>query len=262
MYPNMLNPSLFNLGPFAIHWYGVFAALAAVAAFLYLKKIALWRKIDIGLDNLFFWTVIAGILGARFYHVLNELPFYLKHPELILAIWQGGLAIHGGVIAGALVIIYYTRRRKLSFFKLADVFTPALLLTLVIARFGNFFNQELFGGPTNLPWGIFIDFVNRPSIFSQFSYFHPTFLYQSIWNLIAVILITVWIKKKPRAKDGLIFGISLIAWGMGRFLNELLRIDQVPLIFGIRLPLLVSIGIIILGMTIFITQKLWKPSHI
>ncbi|MEK9165906.1 MAG: prolipoprotein diacylglyceryl transferase [Patescibacteria group bacterium] len=243
----MFNPTLLKFGSVSIRWYGLTAAASAIAAFLYLKKIARLLKININLDNLFFYAVLAGILGARLYHVLNEFNFYLTHPELILMIWKGGLAIHGGILAGALVLFYYCRRRKLSFLRLADLFLPVLILSEAIARWGNFFNQELFGKPTNLPWGIFIDPTNRPPAFSQFNYFHPTFLYQSLWNLIAVILITVWIKKRPPEKNGLIFGVSMIAWGIGRFLVELLRIDSVPLIFGMRLPLLVSIALAITG---------------
>lgn len=251
----MIDSILFKLGPITIRWYGLTATFALVAAFLYLKKTARWLKININLDNLFFCVVLAGILGARLYHVLNEFNFYLQNPGLILMIWKGGLAIHGGVLAGALVIFYFCKRRNLSFLRISDLFAPALLLALSIARWGNFFNQELFGKPTNLPWKIFIDSINRPPAFSQFDYFHPTFLYQSLWNLIAVILITLWIKKRPPDRHGLIFGVSIIAWGMGRFLVELLRIDAVPLIFGLRLPMLVSVGIVIIGIAIMLGIK-------
>ncbi|MFH1712972.1 MAG: prolipoprotein diacylglyceryl transferase [Candidatus Jacksonbacteria bacterium] len=251
----MIDSILFKLGPITVRWYGLTATFALVAAFLYLKKIAKWLKITINLDNLFFCVVLAGILGARLYHVLNEFNFYLQNPELILMIWKGGLAIHGGIIAGALALFYYCRRRKLSFLRLADLFLPALILAEAIARWGNFFNQELFGRPANLPWKIFIDPINRPAAFSQFDYFHPTFLYQSLWNLIAVLLITLWIKKRPPEKNGLIFEVSMIAWGMGRFLVELLRIDAVPLIFGLRLPMLVSAGIVAVGALILVFKS-------
>lgn len=251
----MLNPVFLKFGSVSIRWYGLTAAASAIAAFLYLKKIARWLKIDINIDNLFFSAVLAGILGARLYHVLNEFDFYLQNPELILMIWKGGLAIHGGVAFGALALFYYSRKHNFSFARLADLFLPALILAEAIARFGNFFNQELFGKPTNLPWKIFIDPANRPPGFIQFDYFHPAFLYQSLWNLLIIILLTVWIKKRPPQKHGQIFAAAMIAWGLGRFLVELLRIDAVPLIFGLRLPLVVSAGIVAVGALILVFKS-------
>lgn len=244
-----LSPILIHLGPLAIRWYGLLAATALVASFFYIRW--LYRKINqsdkINIDSLFFWSVFIGLIGARLYHVLNELPYYLAHPALGLAIWRGGLAIHGGLIAGTLVLLIWTKRRFLA---TTDIFAPAVLLMLAIARWGNYFNQELFGRPTNLPWGIFIDPAHRPAAFASFTRFHPTFLYESLWCGLALVLITLWIKKRPLKKPGLITGVSLIAIGLGRLLVELLRVDQVPVVWGARLPLIVSSVIIIAGLSL------------
>ncbi len=242
---------LIQLGPFAIRWYGFFLGIGAIASFFYAEWIE--KRLDDKkiVKDLFFPLVVFGFIGARLYHVLNEFPFYLKHPALIPAISNGGLAIHGGLIAGALYLWRYARKQSISFLKLADILMPALLLGQAIGRWGNFFNQELFGAPTKLPWGIFIDPINRPENFQMFTRFHPTFLYESLWNLCIVGIIALWIKKRPPKKSGIVFAFSLIGSGAGRALIEFLRIDEVPIIFGIRLPLLVSVLIFFGGAAMF-----------
>jgi phosphatidylglycerol:prolipoprotein diacylglycerol transferase len=248
----MINPIALEIGPFIIRWYGITAALGVVFGYVYFRAIS--RKLSINssiIERIFPLLVFFGLIGARAYHVANEPAFYLAHPLLIPAIWHGGLAIHGAVIVGALTLWYFAKKYKIEFFKLADCLFPSLMLGQAIGRWGNFFNQELFGAPTSLPWGIFIEQANRPLGFEQFTHFHPAFLYEFIWNLIIVALITLWVTKKPPQKNGIIFGASLALWGLGRFLVELIRIDPAPIIFGSRLPLAVSIAIIILGIAIF-----------
>ena len=251
----MISPELITIGPLTIRWYGITATLGVIAGYIYGKKLAKWLELNADFDHIFFVAVIWGLVGARLYHVLNELPFYLSRPELIPAIWNGGLANHGGIIAGALVLWYYARKKHISFWKLADIFMPAAILGQAVGRWGNFFNQELFGKPTSLPWGITIDSGHLPAAYAGFTMFHPTFLYQSLWNILLVIGLTLWIKKSPPEKSGEIFSVSLIGWGLGRFLIELLRIDQTPVLYGIRLPLIISVLIIIAG--IFLLKK--KP---
>lgn len=247
----MLKPVLLQLGPIAIRWYGLFLAIGATAGFFY----AQWIEKQFGgkkiVKELFLPLVLFGILGARLYHVVNEFPFYLANPAMIPAIWHGGLAIHGGIISGALYLWNYALRNRISFFWLADILMPPLLLGQAIGRWGNFFNQELFGRPTTLPWGIFIEPANRPEAFGAFTHFHPTFLYESLWNLFIAALIALWIKKRLPKKSGIVFAFSLIGSGIGRIFTELLRIDAVPIVAGIRLPLLVSIGIALFGIALF-----------
>lgn len=255
----MTDPILLELGPFTIHWYGVTAALALVAGFFYVRWLAKKRTLAAPVENIVVWSVVWGMIGARLYHVLNEVPFYLTHPLLIPAIWRGGLAIHGGLIAGALTLLYYSRKLKIPYLKLTDILAPCLLLALAIARWGNFFNQELFGKPTTLPWGIFIEPLRRPEMFAQFTHFHPTFLYESLWNFVAVCAITVCIKKGIPQKTGILTALSLLIFGLGRLFVEFLRIDDVPIIWGVRLPLLVSVLVILIGFSLLISvRKLTK----
>ena len=263
----MPNPIFIEIGGITIRWYGITAALGFAAGFLYIKfspsvlgKDAP-KRIKEHMEKLLVPLVIAGLIGARLYHVLNEPRFYLEHPTLIPAIWHGGLAIHGGVIASALYLWRYTRKQRISFLRFADILMPALLLGQAIGRWGNFFNQELFGAPTNLPWGIFIDPVNRPSGFESFSHFHPAFLYESLWNVLIVVGITFWRSRQKQQKPGVVLGVALVFSGVVRLLVELLRIDTVPVVLGIRLPLLVSAAIVILGIgTLLYAKKRISPN--
>jgi phosphatidylglycerol:prolipoprotein diacylglycerol transferase len=256
----MISPILAELGPFTIRWYGVTAALGMAASFWYIKRFARAHGICADLTDAALAALLAGIIGARLYHVFNEWEFYRTRLQLIPALWHGGLAIHGAFIAGALVIFYYARLRRVSFLKLADIFMPALLLGQAVGRWGNFFNQELFGKPTALPWGIFIDEAYRPKAFAVFTHFHPTFLYESLWNALAVAILTVWVIKKPPVNGGAVFSAGLILWGMGRLITEFLRVDPVPVVFGARLPLLMSIAMLCLGgmLLIFFKQRYKK----
>lgn len=258
----MPDPIFVQLGPVTIRWYGITAALGFAGGFLYIRKFipsilgkGVAADIQKHIEKILTPLVVVGLAGARLYHVLNELPFYLEHPVLIPAIWHGGLAIHGAVATGALYLFYYTHKQRIFFLKLADVLMPALLLGQAIGRWGNFFNQELFGAQTTLPWGIFIDPANRPLGFGQFTHFHPAFLYESLWNILVVVLITLWSSRQKQQKPGVVFGVALAFSGAGRLLVEMLRVDAVPLVLGIRLPLLVSAAIVVSGIGIFLYAK-------
>lgn len=247
-----MNPVFIQFGFITIRWYGLLLGASAIAGFFY----AQWIEKRLGakkiVKDLFFPLAAWGLIGARAYHVVNELPFYIEHPAMIPAVWHGGLAIHGGIIAGAIYLWYAARARRISFLQYADILFPSLLLGQAIGRWGNFFNQELFGAPTSLPWGIFIAPENRPEAFAAFTRFHPTFLYESLWNLLVVGIITLWIKNRAPKKRGIVFAFSLIASGLGRTVVELLRIDAVPIIVGVRLPLLSSVFIIVFGIWLFV----------
>ncbi len=195
------QPILISFGPINIHWYGLLVVLGILAAIFTALKLAGYYNIkkEVIID-LSFYLVIFGIIGARLYDVLLELPYYLNHPLDIFKIWQGGLAIHGAIIAGIAVIWLFAKKRQLNFWLLAAIITPGLALAQAIGRWGNYFNQELFGAPTGLPWGIPIDLINRPIKYIGYEFFHPTFLYESIGNfVIFFILIAIHdriIKKK------------------------------------------------------------------
>lgn len=239
------SPILATFGPFELHWYGL--ALASGAALGYAILDGLARHYGYDRDRLrtmFLLTVIIGFLGGRLYHVLNEPSYYLRHPEEVLAVWHGGLAIHGAILAGFLTIWIFCRRNKLAAWRMLDLAAPAVLIGQAVGRWGNYFNQELFGRATNLPWGIPIDPVNRPESASSSPYFHPTFLYESLWDLFAVVVLLLLhrrqLQKKVGTRSGIITMSYFVLYGIGRFGVELLRIDQVPIIAGIRLPLIVS----------------------
>lgn len=231
----------FELGPFFIHYYGVIIALGALAG-VWLVSYRARRQ---GQDpefiwDAFSWVLIGGVLGARLWHIFTPPPsniaqglttsYYLTHPLDALAIWRGGLGIPGAVIGGGLALYIYCRKRRESFATWVDLIVPSLALGQAVGRWGNFVNQELYGLPTNLPWGIYIDKFNRVSGYEQFSHFHPTFLYESIWNLANMVLL-LWLGKKfaDRIIAGDLLLVYLIVYPIGRFLLEFLRLDSAEL---------------------------------
>lgn len=242
------QPILAHLGSFTVHWYGLFLSLGALAGFIafrWLGKRHGLKTADV--ESLFFWMIVAGLVGARLYHVVNEWQYYATHPTEILSIWNGGLAIHGGLLAGLGVLVLFARRKHISAWLLADLAVPAVAIGQAIGRWGNYFNQELFGRPTDLPWGIPIEPLNRPIEYLQYSHFHPTFLYESLGSL-AVFVVLMMMHRRlpvgPVAKNaGLIALTYFMAESVIRSVTEWLRIDRVPLVADVRLPLLVSLAI-------------------
>lgn len=254
------QPIAFTLGGIMVHWYGIFLSLAILTGLVIAIFLARRARLRVGpvIDILLF-TTLAGFLGARLYHVLNEPAYYFDNPGEIFRIWNGGLAIHGGLIVGGLVFILLVRRVKLPLGLVADLAAPALLIGQAIGRWGNYFNQELAGRPTNLPWGIPIAPELRPDSSLGSAYFHPVFLYESLFDLAAGILFIFWFLRRQRQPDkgkpGSIAFAYLIAAGAGRFLVELLRIDRTPTVFGVRLPLLISLLMIVIGYGWFVYQR-------
>ena len=261
------QPILFKLGFIEVHWYGLLVVLGIIGALSAVLFLA--RKQNITSDeviNLGFYAIISGLLGARIYAVFLDLPYYLNNPWEIPAVWHGGLAIHGAIIGGGLAILIYAIKKKQSVWLWLDLAAPSLALAQAIGRFGNYFNQEVFGRPTSLPWGIPINPFNRPPGFEGFAYFHPTFLYESGLNLLNFVLLAVlffWINKGRleirdwRSGDGMVFLAYLINYSVIRILMELLRIDQTPLVMGIRWPVVASVLILIssLGGLIFFRRQ-------
>lgn len=244
------SPILATFGSLELHWYGL--ALATGAALGYAVMFLLARKYGYDQDRLltmFLLTVVVGFIGGRLYHVLNEPLYYWQHPAEAVAVWRGGLAIHGAILAGFLAIWIFCRRNKLAVWRILDLAAPAVLIGQAVGRWGNYFNQELFGRPTNLPWGIPIDPTNRPDVAASAAYFHPTFLYESLWDLLAVAVLLLLhrrqLQKNESTRSGIITMTYFALYGVGRIGVELLRIDQVPIIAGIRLPLIVSLLIVL-----------------
>jgi phosphatidylglycerol:prolipoprotein diacylglycerol transferase len=255
------QPIIFNLGPIAIHWYGLFLVLGIITALLI--SIRLGRKYyNLSQDEIFdisFWLIIWGIIGARIYDIFLQLPYYIDHPWQMFQIWKGGLAIHGAIIAGLMVIYYFSLKKKINFFKITALFVPGLALGQAIGRFGNYFNQELFGMPTNAPWGIPIAVINRPIEYITNLYFHPTFLYESFGCLIIfLILYTINIIKRKKQNQYFYVwftAVYMVLYSLLRFSLEFIRIDYTPTVIGLRWPQIISLIIIFCSICILILQK-------
>lgn len=249
------SPILISLGPIQIYWYGFFIVLGVLAALTVATTLAKYYQLKTDtIIDLALWLVIGGLIGARTYDIFLEWPYFFTHPLDIVKIWQGGLAIHGAIIGGLIALWLFTKKYSGNFWQLAGIIATGLPLAQAIGRWGNYFNQELFGRPTNLPWGIPIDAVHRPWQYLNSEYFHPAFLYESIGNLLIfliLILWQVWLVKKQKLSTAyslLSVIIYAILYSLLRFSTEFIRIDITPIILGWRIPQIVSILVIIAGL--------------
>jgi len=181
------------------------------------------------LINVAVLAIVASLVGARLYYVLFNWDYYGSYPWKIVAIWEGGLAIHGGLFAGILVGGIWAWRRNLPTFIYLDIVAPCIVLGQAIGRWGNFFNQEAFGTPTDLPWKLYIGPGHRPPHLAEYEYFHPTFLYESIWNLAVFGLLFLLLRKRLEPYPGTLFLSYLGLYSFGRFFIEGLRIDSLML---------------------------------
>ena len=236
--------------------------LGITAGLLITFRLAKYYNISSNLIfDLFFWLVIGGIVGARIYDIFLNFSYYLVHPLQTLEIWKGGLAIHGAIIAGIIILFIFAKRQKLSFWEIGALLVPGLALGQSIGRWGNYFNQELFGLPTDGIIGIPINIVNRPNNYIFNDFFQPTFLYESIGCfIIFLFLITVnlyFIKRNILTNKFYIWSVAfyMILYSILRFFLEFIRIDETPYFLGLRLPQIVSISIIFIFLLIIIFQK-------
>jgi phosphatidylglycerol:prolipoprotein diacylglycerol transferase len=242
---------LFSFGPLHIYWYGLLMVVGILAALG--TAFALSEYYGVPRDTIFdlaFWLIIGGLAGARLYDILLQLPYYIGHPVQILEIWKGGLAIHGAIIAGLLIIWRFARRHDLDFWQLTALLVPGLAFGQAVGRWGNYFNQELFGLPTDGPWGIPIFLINRPLSYLSSNYFQPTFLYESLGCLIiGAILIGVNIylirNKKLAGAYVWLTALYMILYSILRFGLEFIRLDATPSVLGLRWPQIASLFIII-----------------
>ncbi len=230
-------PTGFSIGNFTVHYYGIIIMLGALAA----AFVADWNARRQGMKNdlvwdMLPWLLIAGIIGARLWHIFTPPPsmvavgkdtmWYLTNPIEMVKIWNGGVGIPGAVIGGALALWLYARKYKLNFLRWIDIIAPGLALAQAIGRWGNFVNQEIYGAPTNLPWAIYIDEVHRLPELRNVAYYHPLFLYESLWNL-ANMAFLLWFGRRfaSRLRPGDVFLVYMIFYPVGRFLLEFLRLD-------------------------------------
>jgi prolipoprotein diacylglyceryl transferase len=256
----------FHVGPLFVHAYGLMYVLGLAAAIAITVRRWEARGGDRQLVyEVAAWGFPAGIVGGRLYHDItswNEVPHTWWGP---FAVWQGGLGIWGGIAAGTVAGIWVLRRRGADIPAFLDAAAPALLVAQAIGRIGNYFNQELFGGPTSLPWGLEIDPVHRPAGYQQYATFQPTFLYELIWNL-SLAWVLVVLDRTSRIRAPGLFALYVTGYSLARIGEELLRVDPAHHILGLRLNFFVAVITTITGMLWFVhiqrhpTTTPWKPS--
>lgn len=244
-------------GPLSIRWYGFLIASAVLLGVTLSQILAKRRHVNPDLiSDLAIWLVIAAIPSARFYYVLFQWQEYAQQPDQIFAIWRGGIAIHGAVIGGLVASLIFCWIKRISFWQIADLIAPSLILGQAIGRWGNFFNSEAFGRPTDLPWKLYIPLDRRPPGYEGFDYFHPTFLYESLWNLMVFAILMslfVWgLKPNSKLKTGTLFLVYLVAYSCGRFWIEGLRMDS--LMLG---PLRIAQVISLVQITVGVAGLIW-----
>jgi prolipoprotein diacylglyceryl transferase len=224
-----------HLGPLQLRAYGLMIAIGVVAAIWLMGRRMAERGIGSPEDAsaIALWAVPAGIVGARLYHVITDPELFRGQWYRALYVWEGGLGIWGGIAAGVAVGLYVAKRRGLPLLAMLDCVAPALALAQAIGRWGNYWNQELFGGPTTLPWGLEIDPSKRPVGYEQDATFHPTFLYESLWNL-ALCVFLIWLDRRHRLRPGRLFAVYVAGYTLARFFIERLRIDPANGLLGLR----------------------------
>jgi len=231
-----------QVGPIVIRWYGILMAVAIVVGLWLAHRQA--KREGLPADDLVSasqWAILAGLVGARLYEVVFNWDYYGQFPSKILAVWEGGLAIHGGLIVGPLVGVWLAHRWKIPVLRSLDVAGPSLALGQAIGRWGNFFNEEAFGRPTDLPWKLYISPGHRPPGYGQYEFFHPTFLYESLWDLGVFAVLMFWLGPRLRPRPGAAFFAYIGLYSVGRFAIESLRLDSFWL-GAFRVPQLASVA--------------------
>lgn len=256
--------SSISIGPLTIHFYALcILAGIVVAAVLGARRVERQGMARDQFESMLLWVVVIGIIGARLYHVITDHELYFgpgRQPIDALKIWNGGLGIWGAVAAGALTGWLWCRRHGLRFGVVADALAPGLIFAQAIGRLGNWFNQELFGRPTTLPWGLLIDPEHRPVGYEQFATFHPTFLYELIWDVLGGFLL-LWIGRRFAMGRGKLFTCYVMFYCLGRFFVEALRIDPANTIGGFRINNYTSAIIFVAATALLIWQLRYRPGN-
>lgn len=244
----------FSIFGIRFYYYGLIIGLSIVIALwimqLRSKKYQITRN---ELESVIWWALIPGLVGARIYHVIDNFSYYFIRPFDVVAVWKGGMAIYGALIGGLLGLIYASKLNKVRLLSLLDLAAPAVILGQAIGRWGNFFNQEAFGPPTNLPWKIYISPANRLWPYLEADYFHPLFLYEFLFNLISFFILLM-VSRKSKL-PGSVVGWYMILYGTDRFIIEFGRLDT-AIIWGIKVAHILSLFIIILGVIMLLRRQL------
>lgn len=251
-----MNRVAFNIFGFNVYYYSLCILLGVIVAYILItregKKQGLTKEFT---SDLIFYTLIIGILGARVYYCVFNLDYYLANPSEILKIYNGGLAIHGGVIAGLVFVYFYTKKKNVSFIKILDIVAPAVIIAQSFGRWGNFFNQEAHGEITtyqNLKNMHIPEFIIN-GMHIEGKYYYPTFFFESIWCLIGFIILMI-ARKNKNLRKGFQIGFYFIWYGIGRFFIEALRTDSL-MFFNLKIAQIVSLIGIIIGIIIIVTNR-------
>lgn len=250
-----MNRVLLDLGFIQIYWYSFFIFVALlIGGTLAIKEARKWNISEEKMINMFFFLIPISLIGARLYYVLFNWSYYSKNMLEIFEVWQGGLAIHGGIIAGSIFVILYSYAHKISIARMSDILVVSLIIGQAIGRWGNFFNQEAYGTATTLeflnkfiPVRFIVDGMNIGGV-----YYHPTFLYESLWCLVGFIVLLI-IRRMKYTQIGQITGFYLIWYGVGRFFIEILRTDSL-MIGPLKAAQIMSVIMIILGIIIIVMK--------
>ncbi|NLW70043.1 MAG: prolipoprotein diacylglyceryl transferase [Eubacteriaceae bacterium] len=242
------DPVAFEVFGYQIRWYAIMISLGIMAGFfVFLRRGKSKGFKEDDLYDIFLWIIPCAVLGARLYYVVFEWSYYSNHLSEILAIWKGGLAIHGAILFGASAALLVCRHKKINFFSVTDLLAPSLALGQAIGRWGNYFNMEAHGTTTDLPWAI--EVIEGGKVLSV----HPTFLYESLWNM-AVCLILIFIVSKKAKYHGSVTCWYFILYSTGRFFIEALRTDSLYFM-GMRTAQIVSVLLILLSSAFIIVQR-------
>lgn len=249
----------FYLGTYPVMKYGITMGLAiGVALFLlcYFRKNFFDEISNDSVIDLSFYVILGGIIGARLWYVLLNADYYLSHLKEIIMVNHGGISIHGALIGGILSGFVYVKYNKLSFLRLADLYSLVIPIGQAIGRWGNFFNSEAFGKPCSLPWKMYVLPQYRPAEYRGYEYFHPTFLYESIADILIFVVLYFFLRKKFEKNRGILFFSYLLLYSVVRILIEFIRIDSVLNIGSIPIAVLVSAIIIcVSSVSIFLLLK-------
>lgn len=239
--------SSISIGPLELRAYGLMIALGVLAAVMLSQKRLTARGGDPEvISTIAMWAVPAGLIGSRLYHVATDWRSFRGRWEDVPALWQGGLGIPGGLMAGVMVGVLVARRSGLSTSMVLDVMIPTIPVAQAIGRWGNWFNQEVFGRPTDLPWALEIEAAHRPAAHLDASTFHPTFLYEGLWN-IALAVVLVRVERRGLLRPGYIVALWVFGYGLGRLWVEALRSDAASLIAGVRVNIWMALLAIVVG---------------
>lgn len=257
----VINRVALEIGPLTVYWYGIIIAFGAFLGFLLVSKEAKRLGLDKDLFfDLLIWAIPISIISARIYYVIFEWEMYSENPSKVFAIWEGGIAIHGALIGAVLVTVIFAKKKGVSFWKIADIAAPGILLGQAIGRWGNFINQEAHGGAVSREFleNLYLpDFIIN-QMFIDGNYYQPTFLYESIWSLIGVSILILL--RRLNLRRGEMFLIYIIWYSFGRLFIEGLRTDSLMLTESIRMAQFISVLLILVSIITLIVRRTNRKS--